>query len=199
MTFPEEIAVLSDTQGSPEARHPRVSKGSPIYKSWPFLDEHGVLRLRGRIGATAFASAEAKYPAILPRQHRITFLLVDWYHRRFRHANRETVTNEVRQCFEISKPRVLVERVRKCCMMCRVRNALPSPPAMAPLPAARLRRGGLFRAGVGQDWKKPDEKMDSFVHLSYHSRGSPRGGAQFIHRVLHHSCATFCSATRISG
>lgn len=75
--------------------------------------------MRGRIGAAPFAPFEAKYPAILPRQHFMTFLIADWYHRLYRHANRETVANEMRQRFEISKLRSLIEKVSKKCMMFR--------------------------------------------------------------------------------
>ncbi|XP_062535052.1 uncharacterized protein LOC134204246 [Armigeres subalbatus] len=153
--FPEEMSILSETQGSPDARHRRVAKSSPIYKNWPFLDVRGVLRLRGRIGAATFAPTEAKYPAILPRQHIITLLITDWYHRRFRHANRETVVNEMRQRFEISKLRALVEKVAKNCMICRVKKAAPSPPAMAPLPAARLQPFVRPFSFVGVDYFGP--------------------------------------------
>lgn len=153
--FASEIAVLSATQGSPEARHGCVSKSSPIYKLWPFLDDRGVLRMRSRIGAAVFASDEAKYPAILPRSHPITKQLVDWYHRRFRHANRETVTNEIRQRFEIAKLRSLVEKVSKECIVCRVRKANPKPPAMAPLPSARLQPFVRPFTYVGLDYFGP--------------------------------------------
>ncbi|XP_062714141.1 uncharacterized protein LOC134290926 [Aedes albopictus] len=153
--FPEEIAILSETQGSPNTRHRRVAKSSPIYKNWPFLDQHGVLRLRGRVGAATFAPAEAKFPAILPRQHPITFLITDWYHRRFRHANRETITNEMRQRFEIAKLRSLVAKVARDCMMCRIKQALPCPPVMAPLPAARLQAFVRPFTFVGVDYFGP--------------------------------------------
>ncbi|XP_062557907.1 uncharacterized protein LOC134222769 [Armigeres subalbatus] len=137
-SYPDEISVLLPSQGLPESRHPCVSKSSPIYKLWPFVDACGVLRMRSRIGAAAYAVDEAKYPAILHRQHPITKLIVNWYHRRFRHANKETVVNEIRQRFEIAKLRAVVEKVSKDCMMCRVRKAVPKPPVMAPLPSARL-------------------------------------------------------------
>ncbi|XP_062538142.1 uncharacterized protein LOC134206441 [Armigeres subalbatus] len=150
-----EISILLETQGSPDARHRRVAKYSPIYKNWPFLDERGVLRLRGRIGAATFAPAEAKYPAILPRQHIITLLITDWYHRRFRHANRETVTNEMRQWFEMAKLRALIGKVAKNCMMCRLKKAAPSPPAMVPLPAARLQPFVRPFSFVGVDYFGP--------------------------------------------
>ncbi|XP_062712397.1 uncharacterized protein LOC134289829 [Aedes albopictus] len=153
--YSEEMSILSETQGPPDGRHRLVSKSSTIYKCWPFIDEHGVLRQRGRIGAATFAPTEAKYPAILPRQHPITFLITDWYHRRFRHANRETVTNEMRQRFEIAKLRALIEKVTKNCMWCRLKKALPSPPAMAPLPAARLQPFVRPFTSVGVDYFGP--------------------------------------------
>ncbi|XP_062707592.1 uncharacterized protein LOC134288019 [Aedes albopictus] len=136
--FPEEITVLKRTQGSPESRHCVVSKSSRIYKRWPFLDEDGVLRMRGRISAAPFVQYETKYPAILPEKHPITFLLVESFHCRFRHANRETITNELRQRFDIPRLRALISRVMRSCAWCRIAKASPKPPVMGPLPEARV-------------------------------------------------------------
>ncbi|XP_058828571.1 uncharacterized protein LOC131688382 [Topomyia yanbarensis] len=137
-TYPEEIALLKPTQGDPGAEHAIVAKSSPLYKTWPFLDRHGVLRMRSRGGAAAFAPFEAKYPAILPKQHPTTFLITDWYHRRFRHANRETIVNEMRQRFEIARLRVLIHKVTNNCCWCQVARTIPRVPAMAPLPQFRV-------------------------------------------------------------
>ncbi|XP_055523114.1 uncharacterized protein LOC129717278 [Wyeomyia smithii] len=136
--YPEELSILVESQGPPEKRHRSVHKPSPIYKTWPFLDDRGILRMRGRIGAAPYIPTEAKFPAILPKAHPITFLIVDWFHRRFRHVNRETVVNEIRQKFEVPKLRSLVEKVMKSCIWCRVVKAAPRPPVMAPLPKMRL-------------------------------------------------------------
>ncbi|XP_062541214.1 uncharacterized protein LOC134209246 [Armigeres subalbatus] len=95
--FPVEISVLSATKEAPKMRRARVSKASSIYKTWSYLDEYEVLCMWSRIGDAECALFEAKYPVILPRQHLITNLITDWYHRRFRHANWETVVNEMRQ------------------------------------------------------------------------------------------------------
>ncbi|XP_058811166.1 uncharacterized protein LOC131676054 [Topomyia yanbarensis] len=137
-TYPEEIALLKPTQGDPGAEHAIVAKSSPLYKTWPFLDRHGVLRMRSRGGAAAFAPFEAKYPAILPKQHPTTVLITDWYHRRFRHANRETIVNEMRQRFEIARLRVLIHKVTNNCCWCQVARTIPRVPAMAPLPQFRV-------------------------------------------------------------
>ncbi|XP_058817361.1 uncharacterized protein LOC131680666 [Topomyia yanbarensis] len=135
--YPDEIAVLVQTQGPPDRRHNVVDKASDIYTKWPFLDENKVLRSRGRIGAAPYTPTEAKFPVILPKQHLIT-LLVDWFHRRFRHANRETVFNEIRQRFDISQLRRLLDKVTRSCVWCRIAKSSPRPPAMAPLPEMRV-------------------------------------------------------------
>ncbi|XP_055589494.1 uncharacterized protein LOC129741739 [Uranotaenia lowii] len=154
-SYPEEIALLSETQGPPKSRHSVVKKSSTIYKYWPFLDEDGVLRMRGRIGAAPFAPTEAKFPTILPRKNYITFLIVDRYHRRFRHANRETIVNEIRQRFEIPKLRSLVYKVAQKCSWCQVMKARPRPPAMAPLPKFRLTAFVRPFTSVGLDYFGP--------------------------------------------
>ncbi|XP_058465245.1 uncharacterized protein LOC131438888 [Malaya genurostris] len=103
--FPNEISTLTKSQGPPTNRHRIVAKSSPIFRTWPFLDENSVLH---------------------------------WYHRRFRHANREVIVNEIRQRFEIGKLRSLVMKVAKKCTWCHVMKAVPRSPAMAPLPEMRL-------------------------------------------------------------
>uniref|UniRef100_A0A182NZC8 DUF5641 domain-containing protein n=1 Tax=Anopheles epiroticus TaxID=199890 RepID=A0A182NZC8_9DIPT len=100
--FREEVEVLREKG---EARNITVSKNSPIYGLLPYADEFGVLRMRGRIGAAPELPYSAKFPVVLPRDSRITYLLVDLFHRRFRHANNETVVNELRQFYQIPKLR----------------------------------------------------------------------------------------------
>ncbi|XP_055597066.1 uncharacterized protein LOC129747074 [Uranotaenia lowii] len=96
------------------------------------------MRENSRVKSSNTVPYGVRYPVILPRKHRLTELLVDWYHRRFHHANSETVVNEIRQSYAIPKLRQVVKKVCADCQMCKVRNARPSHPIMAPLPAARL-------------------------------------------------------------
>ncbi|XP_062713760.1 uncharacterized protein LOC134290608 [Aedes albopictus] len=137
-TFSEEIQLLEKTRGKPEGIHKALQKSSALYKMWPFLDEAGVLRKRGRLGNAEWMSYQTKFPVILPRQHHITFLLVDYCHRRFRHCNRETIVNEMRQLYEIPRLRSVVFNVAVECMTCKIRRATPRPPPMAPLPKVRV-------------------------------------------------------------
>ncbi|XP_062703780.1 uncharacterized protein LOC134286213 [Aedes albopictus] len=136
--YAEEIKQLSGKEKSLQFRGSAVSKSSKIFKLCPFLDQSGVLRMQGRIGAAPHVPYAAKFPTILPPKSHITILLVNKFHRRFRHANRETVVNEMRQAFHIPNMRALLGKVARDCIFCRIHKAVPRPPPMAPLPKARL-------------------------------------------------------------
>lgn len=128
--FAEEINSLK--------HRPTVNKSSLLKIYSPYLDEHGVIRMRGRIDSTPMIEEEFKRPIILPRQHHITYLLVLDYHTRFHHCNNETVINELRQRFLIARLRAFLKTIRSRCRKCQLRKAMPCVPMMAPLPAARL-------------------------------------------------------------
>ncbi|XP_065084488.1 uncharacterized protein LOC135706762 [Ochlerotatus camptorhynchus] len=91
-----------------------------------------------RIAAAECASYESKFPVILPKDHYVTQLMINWYHRKYGHANNETVVNEIRQKFHISELRTAVKKVASGCYWCRVYKSKPQVPPMAPLPSARL-------------------------------------------------------------
>ncbi|XP_062710822.1 uncharacterized protein LOC134288907 [Aedes albopictus] len=137
-SFPDEYCVLEFNKENPEEEQKRIEKSSPLYEQSPFMDDVGVIRMNSRIGAAPTAPFGMKYPIILPKDHYLTALLVDSYHRRFKHQNRETVFNEIRQQFRIPKLRPLIQRVARSCQSCRLRKSAPRPPIMAPLPKVRL-------------------------------------------------------------
>ncbi|XP_058827425.1 uncharacterized protein LOC131687361 [Topomyia yanbarensis] len=109
-----------------------------LYQLAPTVDECGVLRVGGRIGAAPHTSFDARFPVILPRKHPVTTLVVDDFHRTFRHGNSETVVNEIRQFYSIFLLRRVVKQVATVCQWCKVKKATPKVPRIAPLPLARL-------------------------------------------------------------
>ncbi|XP_055603880.1 uncharacterized protein LOC129752114 [Uranotaenia lowii] len=131
-SFPEEIIVL---QRKPAGVVPITS---PLYKLSAYIDKEGLVRMDGRIGAAPNLPIEAKCPIILAKNHPITFLLIDSYHRRYLHRNAETVFNEIRQRFYIPGLRKLIRTVGSRCQWCKVYGSVPTQPKMAPLPKARL-------------------------------------------------------------
>ncbi|XP_062541856.1 uncharacterized protein LOC134209850 [Armigeres subalbatus] len=131
--FPDEVALLSSS-----AEKQIVSKSSPIYTLTPFLDDEGVIRIGSRTEKASNLAYEAKYPVILPKNHTGTTLLVNSFHRKYLHANGETVLNEIRQRYYIPGLRTVIRRVTRECQLCKVKKAVPRPPMMAPLPSVRL-------------------------------------------------------------
>ncbi|XP_058828395.1 uncharacterized protein LOC131688239 [Topomyia yanbarensis] len=137
-SYADEYCTLLYNKQHPEVTPKQLDKCSALYKESPFLDDAGVIRMNSRIGAAPTTPFEAKYPIILPKDHRLTHLLVDSYHRRFMHINNDTVFNEIRQRFRIPQLRPVIKRVVKNCRRCMVKKAIPQPPMMAPLPEVRL-------------------------------------------------------------
>lgn len=130
--YPDEYCVLEFNKANPEKELKRIDKCSPLFGQSPCMDDAGVIRMDSRIGSAPTVCFGAKYPALLPKDHQLTALLVDSYHRRFKHQNRKTVFNEIPHL------RVLIKRVAKNCQYCKVRKAAPKPPLMASLPKVRL-------------------------------------------------------------
>ncbi|XP_058826961.1 uncharacterized protein LOC131686947 [Topomyia yanbarensis] len=136
--FPDEMAITARNQQKSAEQWEPLDKSSRIYQLSPIVDDYGVLRIGGRIGKAPNIDLDAKFPVILPRNHRFTTLLVDDYHRKFRHGNHETVTNEIRQKYYVPRLRVAVKQQATACQWCKINKVKPQTPQMAPLPAARM-------------------------------------------------------------
>ncbi|XP_062708920.1 uncharacterized protein LOC134288349 [Aedes albopictus] len=136
-TFGDEIVILKRNQQLPAGEQLQLDRTSKIRKLSPFLDEQDVMRMDGRIAGAQQVSFDFKFPVILPKRHGGTTLLVDWYHRQYKHCNAETAVNEMRQRFHVSEMRVAFKQAGKLCQWCKVYKAVPEIPRMAPLPQAR--------------------------------------------------------------
>ena len=129
-SFPtEEAEVRSDKC---------VSKSSRLYQLSPYLDEFGILRIKGRTTAAPAVSGDVTRPVILDPKHPFTQLLIAHHHVRSGHHGQERVVNELRQRYWVLSIRNAVRRSWSTCQLCKIRRAAPSPPEMAPLPKARL-------------------------------------------------------------
>ncbi|XP_065076509.1 uncharacterized protein LOC135700047 [Ochlerotatus camptorhynchus] len=138
--YPDEIAVLRKQQQQQCSDQPSTSipKSSVLHQKTPWMDQNGILRMRGRIAACHYATEDSKHPVILPRDHPTTKLIVAQYHQKYHHQNHETVINEIRQKYSIPKLRMTYTKVRRDCQRCKNDRVIPRPPIMADLPAARL-------------------------------------------------------------
>ncbi|XP_059217620.1 uncharacterized protein LOC131994760 [Stomoxys calcitrans] len=128
VTYSAEIAALNTK--SP------VPKSSEIFSKTPYLEE-GLLRVDGRIDL-ANVTFDQKRPIILPRKHYVTKLIILHYHEKFHHMHHETVVNELRQKYAISKLRTTVKTIFRSCQFCKITKVVSNPPQMAKLPRARV-------------------------------------------------------------
>lgn len=128
--FGEEINCLK--------RGSCVSRKSHIFKCSPYLDNAGLLRVKGRIDAAEGVQFDTKRPIILPSKSLITTLIVDFYHRKYHHLHKEIVVNEIRQKYWINGLRTLVSSTGRRCCKCIIRKAQPRAPEMGSLQPERL-------------------------------------------------------------
>ncbi|XP_063634963.1 uncharacterized protein LOC134805626 [Cydia splendana] len=129
-SFPEDLENLKNKRN--------LDRKSRLLTLTPFLDEHGILRVDGRIGAALEVLPETKQPVILDGSNHVTKLIVKHYHVTAAHGNRETVVNNLKQKYWIIRIRPTVKHVSSKCMFCRIKKAQPQPPRMGDLPPARM-------------------------------------------------------------
>ena len=68
--------------GNRNDRHLRCT--SPLYRLDPFLDEHYLLRVGGRLNKGSFCK-DLKHPVILPRKSHVTELIISHFHQKLKH------------------------------------------------------------------------------------------------------------------
>ncbi|XP_037029336.1 uncharacterized protein LOC119069388 [Bradysia coprophila] len=153
--FLDEIVVMKHNQNRPLKEQKDFEKSSILRTYSPYIDEDGVIRMRGRSDAATVLSHDTKRPIILPRRHRITRLIVDYYHRRYKHINHSTVLNQIQQKFIIPALRVVLKSIRTSCQKCKNLSAEPKIPEMAELPPGRLAAYTLPFTFVGIDFFGP--------------------------------------------
>ena len=94
-------------------------KKSLIYLLEPFLDEEGIVKVGGRL-RNAPLSEKARHPVIVPKNHRVSKLVVRRAHEfQNGHSGKEYVLALIRQKFWIVGARPLIKRVLKEFMVCR--------------------------------------------------------------------------------
>ncbi|XP_063623858.1 uncharacterized protein LOC134795856 [Cydia splendana] len=139
-SFAQEIEKISN----------KLSNSLPkaFRKLSPFIDEAGLLRVGGRL-SRASLDFDVKHPLLLPRDNRLTFLLIDEYHRRFMHPGIQTLHNLLSQHFWIMCPKRAIYAVVSKCMKCfRVRPLGAPAPFMGDLPSYRISQLKAFSSAA---------------------------------------------------
>ena len=137
-----EKVLVRDAQQSFDDEKRLINAGKELPNSSkllslsPYNDEDKILRVGGRLRYIPIP-AEAKHPAILPRDHDVTRLLIEWLHSKNGHVGREHVLTLLKEKYWVLSARVAINTCLRLCFFCRVRRAKRQLPKMADLPLGR--------------------------------------------------------------
>ena len=140
--FSKDIKCL---QGKGEV--PPESKLKNLY---PFLDDNGVLRVGGRLSNSQL-EFNRKFPAILPKNHHLTSLIGETYHRKYLHIGPQGLLFMMRQKFWPLNGRNLCRKLVHNCVTCFKAKPVPCHQLMGNLPPERITPNLPFNC-VGVDF-----------------------------------------------
>jgi len=170
--FPEEVTSLREQKP--------VSRGSKLLSLDPFLDEHGVLRVGGRLQHSTLDET-TKHPIILSHKCVLVQLLINKIHLDTLHGSFQTVYSQLRQKFWVTRARDVTRHIVRRCVPCRKIQAKRMTQLMGSLPAPRVNVDYPFNS-VGIDFAGP--------YTLLHRKG--RGGKVF----KGYFCIFVCLITR---
>ena len=105
-----------------------------------FLDDKGLIRSRGLIAKSHRVSYDIQNPVLLGKGHKLTELLVEFYHYSCNHLGLQTTLNNIRTGgFWIPKMRQVIESILSRSITCRKFNSLAFRyPEMTNFPKQRV-------------------------------------------------------------
>ena len=127
---------------------------SQLGNSLGVCEEGGILRCGGRLGNSDL-EISARNPILLPREHKLTEMIVRDCHDKVHHCGVRATLAEVRAKYWVPKGRQMVKKVLGRCVTCKRLEGKPygSPP-VAPLPDFRVKEAAPF-SKVGVDFAGP--------------------------------------------
>ena len=105
-----------------------------------FLVDEGLIRSRGCIAKSLRVSYDIQNPVLMEKGHKLTELLVEFYHYSCKHVGLQTTLSSVRTGgFWVPKMRQVIKRILSRCVTCRKFNSLSFHyPQMMNLPRHRV-------------------------------------------------------------
>nr|XP_015917539.1 uncharacterized protein LOC107447196 [Parasteatoda tepidariorum] len=127
--FEEDLKCLRAQQNVPHK--------SKIKNLNPFSDEEGVLRVNGRINH-ANVEFNSKFQIILPKGHKLTRLILEFYHKRYFHLGPTALLHYVRQKFWPVQGKATCRKIVHDCIDCFKVKPLGVEQLMGNLPKERV-------------------------------------------------------------
>ena len=113
-----------------------IPKNSALRKLHPLIDDHGCLRVGGRL-ENSTSSFDIKHPIILPPCY-ISELLIQHIHSTVGHLGRESILAALRKRYWIIKANSMARKIVNSCVICKKLQGKTGEQIMANLPTKRL-------------------------------------------------------------
>lgn len=146
-----ELHALSNKQSVP--------KNSKLNSLDPFLDDHGLIRVGGRL-KNSNLKFDHKYPIVLPAKHPLTTLIIRYEHERNFHAGTHATLSNVRAKYWPLNGKQTVRSVLRKCIICFRANPSCIYNKMGDLPTPRVTPTRAFSI-CGVDYAGPFMIKDS--------------------------------------
>ncbi|CAG7817993.1 unnamed protein product, partial [Allacma fusca] len=145
--FQEELKALK--------KHESVANNSRLRCLSPFVDNVGIIRMKGRTQLADCLPPTTNFPVILDPHHLYVQLLILHLHEQAAHQGVESVLNELRVNHWVLNARAAVKRAFRACQKCKVTKVRPVIPEMGLLPTERLVRAEAPFRFTGVDYFGP--------------------------------------------
>jgi len=126
--FPVEYKALSEGKS---VKNPTMQQLNV------FMDPQGLIRINARTNVNK-KSHPQQYVPLLPRKNVFVTNLLAYYHYKYEHVCTEAQVAEIRSFAWVLQLRTALRSVKARCNWCRIKNAMPYSPKMAPLPDDRV-------------------------------------------------------------
>ncbi|XP_063992892.1 uncharacterized protein LOC135170764 [Diachasmimorpha longicaudata] len=130
-----------------------IANNHPMARLIPYLDENQTIRLGGRLKRSNL-QPEARNPSILPRQSRLTSLVIEEAHRKTLHGGVQATLAHIRHKYWIIGGRHPVKSHIRKCVICARHRAIRGQQLMGQLPPRRITSARPFKH-VGVDYAGP--------------------------------------------
>ena len=109
-----------------------------------YVDKQGLLGCGGRLG-NAEISEGARHPLLLPKQNKLTDIIIEHCHKKTLHAGVAQTLGSVRQTYWVPHGRSVVKKILRRCKICQRHEGGPyKMPLMPPLPTSRVSESAPF-------------------------------------------------------
>lgn len=124
-----------------------------LRKLSPYIDDEGIIRVGGRLQASKLFD-DNKHPIVLPRDSRLTTLIVRFSHAIFGHPGSNALLSMLQSRYWILSGRRVIRTVTFSCSQCHRLKPRLVQQAMGQLPAPRIQQVKPF-AKTGVDYAGP--------------------------------------------